>query len=121
MPRDGVSQALPVSLLPDPGLSLDECATRALVLPERAACSTAVPSCIAQHPPPLPRWLARHGQVWGSGVSPRYPAAPALISVPPLAQEELVNNTELVQSYRQQIGSVVNQFNLQLFLNMYNR
>lgn len=36
-------------------------------------------------------------------------------------QEELVNNTELVQSYRQQIGSVVNQFNLQLFLNMYNR
>lgn len=40
---------------------------------------------------------------------------------PLLAQEELVNNTELVQSYRQQIGSVVNQFNLQLFLNMYNR
>lgn len=39
---------------------------------------------------------------------------------PPPAQEELVNNTELVQSYRQQIGSVVNQFNLQLFLNMYN-
>ncbi|XP_010135255.1 PREDICTED: protein NDRG4-like, partial [Buceros rhinoceros silvestris] len=39
---------------------------------------------------------------------------------PFLAQEELVNNTELVQSYRQQIGSVVNQFNLQLFLNMYN-
>ena len=37
------------------------------------------------------------------------------------AQEELVNNTELLQSYRQQIGSVVNQFNLQLFLNMYNR
>lgn len=54
-------------------------------------------------------------------MSPRYPAAPALISIPPLAQEELVNNTELVQSYRQQIGSVVNQFNLQLFLNMYNR
>lgn len=40
---------------------------------------------------------------------------------PLLVQEELVNNTELVQSYRQQIGSVVNQFNLQLFLNMYNR
>ncbi|NWX62730.1 NDRG4 protein, partial [Promerops cafer] len=36
------------------------------------------------------------------------------------SQEELMNNTELVQSYRQQIGSVVNQFNLQLFLNMYN-
>ncbi|KAF1504829.1 Protein NDRG4, partial [Eudyptula minor] len=36
------------------------------------------------------------------------------------SQEELVNNTELVQSYRQQIGSMVNQFNLQLFLNMYN-
>uniref|UniRef100_A0A8C6ZCX4 NDRG family member 4 n=1 Tax=Nothoprocta perdicaria TaxID=30464 RepID=A0A8C6ZCX4_NOTPE len=36
------------------------------------------------------------------------------------SQEELVNNTELVQSYRQQISSVVNQFNLQLFLNMYN-
>nr|XP_009940954.1 PREDICTED: protein NDRG4 isoform X1 [Opisthocomus hoazin] len=43
---------------------------------------------------------------------------PDLRPVP--AQEELVNNTELVQSYRQQIGSVVNQFNLQLFLNMYN-
>uniref|UniRef100_A0A8B9G9H2 Protein NDRG4 n=1 Tax=Amazona collaria TaxID=241587 RepID=A0A8B9G9H2_9PSIT len=36
------------------------------------------------------------------------------------SQEELMNNTELVQSYRQQISSVVNQFNLQLFLNMYN-
>lgn len=39
----------------------------------------------------------------------------------PRAQEELVNNTELVQSYRQQIGNVVNQANLQLFWNMYNR
>nr|XP_014431471.1 protein NDRG4 [Pelodiscus sinensis] len=36
------------------------------------------------------------------------------------SQEELVSNTELVQSYRQQIGSVVNQYNLQLFWNMYN-
>lgn len=36
-------------------------------------------------------------------------------------QEELVNNTELVQSYRQQISNVVNQANLQLFWNMYNR
>ncbi|XP_012927049.1 protein NDRG4 isoform X5 [Heterocephalus glaber] len=36
------------------------------------------------------------------------------------SQEELVNNTELVQSYRQQIGNVVNQANLQLFWNMYN-
>uniref|UniRef100_G3WHF9 NDRG family member 4 n=1 Tax=Sarcophilus harrisii TaxID=9305 RepID=G3WHF9_SARHA len=36
------------------------------------------------------------------------------------SQEELVNNTELVQSYRQQISSTVNQFNLQLFWNMYN-
>ncbi|XP_025055575.1 protein NDRG4 isoform X3 [Alligator sinensis] len=35
-------------------------------------------------------------------------------------KEELVNNTELVQSYRQQISSVVNQYNLQLFWNMYN-
>ncbi|CAO2610377.1 Protein NDRG4, partial [Lemmus lemmus] len=34
--------------------------------------------------------------------------------------EELVNNTELVQSYRQQISNVVNQANLQLFWNMYN-
>ncbi|KAB0389022.1 hypothetical protein E2I00_011775, partial [Balaenoptera physalus] len=34
--------------------------------------------------------------------------------------EELVSNTELVQSYRQQIGNVVNQANLQLFWNMYN-
>ncbi|KAL8194564.1 UNVERIFIED_CONTAM: Protein ndrg4 [Gekko kuhli] len=36
------------------------------------------------------------------------------------SQEELVSNTELVQSYRQQIGSMVNQCNLQLFWNMYN-
>lgn len=40
---------------------------------------------------------------------------------PSRAQEELVNNTELVQSYRQQISNVVNQANLQLFWNMYNR
>lgn len=32
-----------------------------------------------------------------------------------------MNSTELVQSYRQQIGNVVNQANLQLFWNMYNR
>lgn len=32
-----------------------------------------------------------------------------------------MSNTELVQSYRQQIGNVVNQANLQLFWNMYNR
>lgn len=32
-----------------------------------------------------------------------------------------MNNTELVQSYRQQINNNVNQFNLQLFWNMYNR
>uniref|UniRef100_A0A3B5KQ52 NDRG family member 4 n=1 Tax=Takifugu rubripes TaxID=31033 RepID=A0A3B5KQ52_TAKRU len=37
------------------------------------------------------------------------------------SQEELMNNTELVQSYRQQINNTVNQFNLQLFWNMYNR
>uniref|UniRef100_A0A8C5QMF4 NDRG family member 4 n=1 Tax=Leptobrachium leishanense TaxID=445787 RepID=A0A8C5QMF4_9ANUR len=36
------------------------------------------------------------------------------------SQEELMNNTELVQNYRQQIGSCVNQNNLQLFWNMYN-
>lgn len=46
------------------------------------------------------------------------PSAPPLS---PRAQEELANNTELVQSYRQQIGNVVNQANLQLFWNMYNR
>lgn len=39
----------------------------------------------------------------------------------PHSQEELVNNTELVQNYRQQISNVVNQANLQLFWNMYNR
>ena len=39
----------------------------------------------------------------------------------PGTQEELVSNTELVQSYRQQISNVVNQVNLQLFWNMYNR
>lgn len=32
-----------------------------------------------------------------------------------------MNNSELVQSFRQQIGNVVNQANLQLFWNMYNR
>lgn len=32
-----------------------------------------------------------------------------------------MSNTELVQSYRQQISNVVNQANLQLFWNMYNR
>ncbi|XP_053558519.1 protein NDRG4 isoform X2 [Bombina bombina] len=36
------------------------------------------------------------------------------------SQEELLNNTELVQNYRQQISSCVNQNNLQLFWNMYN-
>ncbi|CAH2323809.1 NDRG4 isoform X2 [Pelobates cultripes] len=36
------------------------------------------------------------------------------------SKEELMNNTELVQNYRQQIGSCVNQSNLQLFWNMYN-
>ncbi|XP_026570110.1 protein NDRG4 isoform X3 [Pseudonaja textilis] len=36
------------------------------------------------------------------------------------SQEELANNVELVQSYRQQIASTVNQFNLQLFWSMYN-
>lgn len=36
-------------------------------------------------------------------------------------QMELMNNTELVQSYRQQINNTINQFNLQLFWNMYNR
>ena len=53
-------------------------------------------------------------------VAPYRPAARALIPRP-RAQEELVSNTELVQSYRQQIGNVVNQANLQLFWNMYNR
>uniref|UniRef100_A0A3P9IMJ3 Protein NDRG2 n=1 Tax=Oryzias latipes TaxID=8090 RepID=A0A3P9IMJ3_ORYLA len=37
------------------------------------------------------------------------------------SQEELVSNTELVQSYRQQINNNVNHFNLQLFWNLYNR
>uniref|UniRef100_A0A8K9XNT0 NDRG family member 4 n=1 Tax=Oncorhynchus mykiss TaxID=8022 RepID=A0A8K9XNT0_ONCMY len=37
-----------------------------------------------------------------------------------VVQEELMNNTELVQSYRQQINNTVNQVNLQLFWNMYN-
>ncbi|XP_053487239.1 protein NDRG4 isoform X2 [Ictalurus furcatus] len=36
------------------------------------------------------------------------------------SQEELMNNSELVQSYRQQINNTINQFNLQLFWNMYN-
>lgn len=47
------------------------------------------------------------------------PVCPPLPSSP--SQEELVSNTELVQSYRQQISNVVNQANLQLFWNMYNR
>uniref|UniRef100_A0A673Y0C1 NDRG family member 4 n=1 Tax=Salmo trutta TaxID=8032 RepID=A0A673Y0C1_SALTR len=37
-----------------------------------------------------------------------------------VVQEELMNNTELVQSYRQQINNTINQVNLQLFWNMYN-
>uniref|UniRef100_A0A8K9X5A1 NDRG family member 4 n=1 Tax=Oncorhynchus mykiss TaxID=8022 RepID=A0A8K9X5A1_ONCMY len=48
----------------------------------------------------------------------------ASLSLPVLlwmvVQEELMNNTELVQSYRQQINNTVNQVNLQLFWNMYN-
>ncbi|XP_061784014.1 protein NDRG4 isoform X5 [Nerophis lumbriciformis] len=36
------------------------------------------------------------------------------------SQEELMNNTKLVQSYRQQINNSINQFNLQLFWSMYN-
>lgn len=59
-----------------------------------------------------------------SPLSPRRSVAPLRAprpSLSPGAQEELVSNTELVQSYRQQIGNVVNQANLQLFWNMYNR
>lgn len=80
--------------------------------------------------PPSPH----HHWGWGKGCS----AMPTLtsLSVAPLCgcrspppsppavpgiQEELVSNTELVQSYRQQISNVVNQANLQLFWNMYNR
>uniref|UniRef100_A0A4W3H5C4 NDRG family member 4 n=1 Tax=Callorhinchus milii TaxID=7868 RepID=A0A4W3H5C4_CALMI len=37
------------------------------------------------------------------------------------SQEELMNNSEVVQSLRHQIGANVNQTNLQLFWNMYNR
>uniref|UniRef100_A0A9J8CV03 NDRG family member 4 n=1 Tax=Cyprinus carpio carpio TaxID=630221 RepID=A0A9J8CV03_CYPCA len=37
------------------------------------------------------------------------------------SQEELMSNTEVVQTYRQQINNTINQFNLQLFWNMYNR
>uniref|UniRef100_A0A8D0NKK4 NDRG family member 4 n=1 Tax=Sus scrofa TaxID=9823 RepID=A0A8D0NKK4_PIG len=58
-----------------------------------------------------------------SPLSPRRSVAPLRAprpSLSPGAQEELVSNTELVQSYRQQIGNVVNQANLQLFWNMYN-
>uniref|UniRef100_A0A672REZ2 Protein NDRG2 n=1 Tax=Sinocyclocheilus grahami TaxID=75366 RepID=A0A672REZ2_SINGR len=36
------------------------------------------------------------------------------------SQEELMSNTEVVQTYRQQINNTINQFNLQLFWNMYN-
>lgn len=79
--------------------------------------------CAQLHCPESSSWSLLAGTAWAGlgeqGVSP----APALIWAyhSLLAQEELMNNTELVQSYRQQIGSVVNQFNLQLFLNMYNR
>uniref|UniRef100_A0A8C6NW67 NDRG family member 4 n=1 Tax=Nothobranchius furzeri TaxID=105023 RepID=A0A8C6NW67_NOTFU len=37
------------------------------------------------------------------------------------SQDELVNNSELVQSYRQQINNAINNYNLQLFWNLYNR
>ncbi|KAF7225129.1 transcript variant X3 [Nothobranchius furzeri] len=36
------------------------------------------------------------------------------------SQDELVNNSELVQSYRQQINNAINNYNLQLFWNLYN-
>ncbi|MGH0116315.1 UNVERIFIED_CONTAM: hypothetical protein FKN15_003495 [Acipenser sinensis] len=47
-------------------------------------------------------------------------ALPETVLTHLFSQEELMNNTELVQSYRQQIGTSLNQFNLQLFWNMYN-
>ncbi|XP_034033056.1 protein NDRG4 isoform X2 [Thalassophryne amazonica] len=36
------------------------------------------------------------------------------------SQDELMSNTDLVQSYRQQISNTINHFNLHLFWNMYN-
>uniref|UniRef100_A0A8B9SUP8 NDRG family member 4 n=1 Tax=Anas platyrhynchos TaxID=8839 RepID=A0A8B9SUP8_ANAPL len=51
-----------------------------------------------QHPLALLHQRARHGQAWESRRAPQHLAAPALIFCPLLAQEELVNNTELVQS-----------------------
>lgn len=112
---------------PDPGMRLEKSCSHASYLiqgsaPADAMCDLcpAQARC-AQHPLALLRQRARHGQAWESRRAPQHLAASALIFCPLLAQEELVNNTELVQSYRQQIGSVVNQFNLQLFLNMYNR
>ncbi|XP_013922465.1 PREDICTED: protein NDRG4 [Thamnophis sirtalis] len=71
-------------------------------------------------------------QVWagpGDGLIATYTSRPGSggclpglpLPVPsPCPQEELANNMELVQSYRQQIASTVNQFNLQLFWTMYN-
>lgn len=55
------------------------------------------------------------------GAAPSEPTSPYSLCPSARAQEELMNNSELVQSYRQQIGNVVNQANLQLFWNMYNR
>lgn len=47
-------------------------------------------------------------------------ALPDMVLPHLFSQEELVSNTELVQSYRQQINNSINQVNLHLFWNMYN-
>ncbi|KAM6946273.1 protein NDRG4 isoform 1-T1 [Aplochiton taeniatus] len=58
---------------------------------------------------------------WAAGkISGLTSALPDTVLPHLFSQEELMNNTELVQSYRQQINNTVNQFNLQLFWNMYN-
>lgn len=83
------------------------------VLPAAPLCPAALPRILLL----VPAGWHGMGKTGGAGCLPS--TCPDLHAL--LAQEELMNNTELVQSYRQQISSVVNQFNLQLFLNMYNR
>nr|XP_008538622.1 PREDICTED: protein NDRG4 isoform X1 [Equus przewalskii] len=71
-------------------------------------------------PPPGGEGRHSHALYLGPQLSGLTSTLPDTVLSHLFSQEELVNSTELVQSYRQQIGNVVNQANLQLFWNIYN-
>lgn len=79
MPRGGVSQALPVSLPPDPGPSLGERMTCVHVLPW-AHCLQHC-RCLGQRSPICPASQHGAGRPGGAGAL-WHPAAPTLTSVP---------------------------------------